>query len=107
MDAIGEGEPERNVIRIATSTSSTGHAVIEVTDTGHASWQSQEGAASRLNAQRAKNLLGSGIGLAVCQDIASSLRGSIMVTSDESRTCFRVQLPPAVESRRLRLNSTG
>src|SRR6266542_2462481 len=85
MDAIGEGEPERNVIRIATSTSSTGHAVIEVTDTGHASWQSQEGAASRLNAQRAKNLLGSGIGLAVCQDIASSLRGSIMVTSDESR----------------------
>ncbi|HEX9297717.1 MAG TPA: response regulator [Polyangiaceae bacterium] len=108
MDAIGEGDPDANMIRVATSTAPTGHAVVEVTDTGRATAQQQELAASELPAEPAKSFLGTGIGLAVCQDIATALRGSILVTSDEGRsTTFRVSLPPAAESGRIRVNLGG
>jgi signal transduction histidine kinase len=107
LDAIGEGDPDAHMIRIATFTAPTGHAVVEVTDTGQSTATQKELDGSPIP-DPLKSVLGTGIGLAVCQDIATSLRGSILVTSDQSRTTtFRVLLPPAAESGRLRLNPTG
>jgi PAS domain S-box-containing protein len=93
--AIGEGEVERNEIRVSTRMDGDGRAVVEVRDTGR-------GIAPALRARIFDPFFttksageGTGLGLWICQGILSTLGGQISVESEEGRgSGFRVTLPP-------------
>ncbi|MDB4957931.1 MAG: Sensor histidine kinase [Myxococcales bacterium] len=96
--AIPEGNIDRHEIRIASSTSPEGDAIIVVSDTG-------VGIASA-HVDRIFDPFfttkpigqGTGLGLAICRTIVSSMRGEIRVESRPGRTTFRVSLPAAAPS---------
>jgi len=98
--AIPEGSPAKNEIRIVTRTDGGGRAVIEISDTG----------AGILPEDRARIFEpffttkrigeGSGLGLSICWGIVSSLGGDITFEPRTERgTTFRVTLPPASSQR--------
>ena len=92
--AIAEGQPDTNEIRITTRTDSLGRAVVEVRDTG-----------SGVPAELLNRIfdpffttkaigVGTGLGLPVCHAIVTGLGGEIVAESDAgSGTMFRVVLP--------------
>ncbi len=94
--AIGDGAPDDNEIRIVTRTDDRGRAVIEIYDTG-------EGMTAAVMQHIFEPFyttkpagVGTGLGLAICRDIAASLGGDIAVESEQGRgTVFRVLLPAA------------
>jgi PAS domain S-box-containing protein len=94
--AIPEGHTDANEIRVKTSTSADGKAVIEVRDSGC-------GIPSALLSRifdpffTTKPIgIGTGLGLAICHNIVGALGGEISVESREGAgACFRVELPAA------------
>ncbi len=94
--AIPEGAPETNSIRVATWTDAEGRAVLEVTDSGH-------GIPERIQSRIFDPFFstrpvgqGQGLGLSICQGIVASLGGEITVKSRPGwGSRFRVVLPAA------------
>ncbi len=94
--AMPEGNAEGNEIRIVTSTSPEGRAVIEIRDTGPGM---PEAVRTRIFEPffTTKGVgVGTGLGLSICQNIVTGMGGEISVTSVEGEgTSFRVVLPAA------------
>ena len=96
--AIGEGGPEKNVIRVVTGTSPPDQVVVEVSDSGN-------GIAPQVLHRifdpffTTKPLgIGTGLGLSVCHGIVHSLGGRISVESEVGHgTTFRIVLPSSSE----------
>ncbi|MCC6748882.1 MAG: PAS domain-containing protein [Deltaproteobacteria bacterium] len=96
--AIPEGNPEGNVIRVATRAPSPEEVVLEVTDTG--SGISAENLPRVFDAffTTKEQGAGTGLGLSITHGIVTGLGGSISVESEVGRgTTFRVRLPAARE----------
>lgn len=93
-DAIPDGAPERNVIRVTTRTDDARRAVVEIADTG-------TGIAPAMVARVFDPFFttkapgtGTGLGLAICHRIVTQLGGEITFESTPGRgTAFRVTLP--------------
>ncbi len=94
--AIPEGEPDQNEIRIVTATDATGAAVVEIRDSGPGI---APGALSRVfdPFYTTKEIgAGTGLGLSVCHNLITALGGEITVTSELGHgAAFRVVLPAA------------
>jgi CheY-like chemotaxis protein len=91
--AIPAGDPERNHIRLATSTDERGRVVVSIADTGC-------GIPPELRSRvfvpffTTKAVGGSGLGLSIAQRIVADLGGEIDLTSEVGRgTELRVTLP--------------
>ena len=92
--AIPKGDAVRNVVRIRTWTDTRGHAVFEVSDTGH-------GMTPEVRARifdpffTTRREGGSGLGLAICDRIVRRLGGEIAVESaPRMGAIFTISLPP-------------
>ncbi len=94
--AIPEGDPDSNQIRLVAKTDDAGRVLVEVHDTGCG--------ISPLNLERifqpfftTKPVgMGTGLGLSICHRIVTELGGEISVESQVARgSCFRLTLPPA------------
>jgi len=97
--AIPEGRADTNEVRVSTGTDGGGRAVVEIRDTG-----------SGIPDEVAKHVFdpffttkavgsGTGLGLAVCHAIVTSLGGEISFESAIGKgSVFRVVLPPANRS---------
>ena len=98
--AISEGDPAANEIRVATSTDPTGQAVIEVRDTGCGIPESVLKRVFEPFFTTKPVDVGTGLGLSICHNIVGGLGGRITVTSEEGRgTTFCVFLPAATATR--------
>jgi two-component system cell cycle sensor histidine kinase/response regulator CckA len=98
--AIPDGAPERNEIRVATRLDPAGAVVVDVTDTGSGIpaadldriWD------PFFTTQPAGQALG--LGLSVCRNVVASLGGRIAVRSRQGEgSTFTVWLEPALQSR--------
>ncbi|HET7825157.1 MAG TPA: ATP-binding protein [Anaeromyxobacter sp.] len=101
MQAIPDGRPAANRVRVRTATAPDGRAVVEVSDTG-----------AGIPADALPRIcdpffttkpvgVGTGLGLSVCHGIVAQLGGEIAVESAPGvGTTFRVFLPPASDERR-------
>jgi PAS domain S-box-containing protein len=93
-DALTEGDPQRNEIRVTTRADEAGRAVVEIADTG-------QGIDPALGERvfdpffTTKEIgAGTGLGLAICHRIVTQLGGSITFESTlDQGTTFRVALP--------------
>jgi PAS domain S-box-containing protein len=104
IQAIPEGNPDVNVITVATRTGRDGDALIEVSDTG--SGIRPEIMGQIFNPFFTTKSIGSGmgLGLTICHRLVSELGGEITVHSEIGKgTMFRVQLPPG----RIQVESPG
>jgi signal transduction histidine kinase len=98
--AIPENDAQRHVIRVETSTSSSGDAVVTISDTG-------PGIPADIQHRifdpffSTKPLgVGTGLGLSICHGIVRSLDGTIVVESEPGSGCtFRITLPAAAQPR--------
>jgi PAS domain S-box-containing protein len=98
-EAIGEGDAEHHEIRVRTYTDASGHAVVEIHDTG-------PGIPSHVLPRIFDPFFstkpagsGMGLGLAICHSIIDSCGGEIAAESSASEgTTFRVVLPAARQS---------
>jgi len=94
--AIPEGRPEENEVRVVTGTDGAGRAYVEVRDTG-------EGIPPAIQERIFEPFfttkpvgVGTGLGLSICRNIVQALRGEIRVERNGGRgTVFRVALPAA------------
>ncbi|MBI2896836.1 MAG: PAS domain S-box protein [Deltaproteobacteria bacterium] len=94
--AIREGEPERNEIRIVTKTGPGGEAVVEIRDTGCGIPAAVLGRIFEPFFTTKPVGEGTGLGLSVCHGIIRRMGGQIGVESQPgSGTVFRVILPAA------------
>ncbi len=92
--AIPEGRPDQNQIRVTARTDVSGRALFEVRDTGR-------GIPPEIRSRVFEPFfttkpvgLGTGLGLSICHGIVSSLGGEISVESEVGKgTAFRVLLP--------------
>lgn len=99
-DAIAEGRPDENEIRISTYTDDSGRAIIEVRDTGHGIRQSEMARIFDPFFSTKGVGGGLGLGLSVCHSYVTAAGGDIGVESQlGTGTVFRVALPPAAASR--------
>ena len=93
--AIGDGQVERNEIRVASRTDQNGQIVVEISDTG-------PGIPENVRARIFEPFFttkpvgkGTGLGLSICHDIVVALGGTITIESEVGRgTLVRVTLPP-------------
>jgi CheY-like chemotaxis protein len=98
--AIGDGNVERNEIRIASRTDQQGQVVVEISDTG-------PGIPEKVRARIFEPFFttkpvgkGTGLGLSICHDIIAALGGTIAVESEVDRgTLVRVTLPAVASMR--------
>ncbi len=97
--AMPEGHADRNELRVATTTSDDGRAIVEVSDTGVG--------IPKEHLERIFDPFfttkpvgaGTGLGLAICHRLVSELNGVIEVESEVGKgTRFRVVLPAARDS---------
>jgi PAS domain S-box-containing protein len=94
--AIPEGRPSENEVRVVARTDARGWAVVEVSDTG-------AGIPAAVRPRIFEPFFttkpvgtGTGLGLSICHGIVTSLGGDVEVESAAERgTTFRVRLPPA------------
>jgi len=94
--AIPEGKSEANEIRVVTSTSVSGGAVIEIRDTGAGIPAHLIGRIFDPFFTTKAVGIGTGLGLSICHNIVTALGGGITVTSREAvGTVFRLELPAA------------
>jgi signal transduction histidine kinase len=89
-------EGARGEIRVVTRTDPSGHAVIEVHDTGLGISSAALRRVFEPFYTTKRPDVGTGLGLTICRDIVVALGGRIEVESSEGRgSVFRVVLPPA------------
>jgi signal transduction histidine kinase len=98
--AINRGTAAENEIRVVTMTDDCGRAVVEIRDTGEGM---PESVMQRIFEPFYTTKMpgsGTGLGLAVCQRIATSLGGRLEVESQVGRgSSFRLVLPAADDAR--------
>lgn len=95
IQAIPEGKPERNEIRVIAGLDSAGGLSIEISDTG-------EGIPSHLQNRIFEPFFstkpvghGTGLGLSISHSIIRSFGGSLTVSSEVGRgSTFRIRMPP-------------
>jgi signal transduction histidine kinase len=93
-DAVGDGRPDDNVIRIVTSTSPSDDAVIEFSDSGAGIPPDVQHRIFDPFFTTRPIGVGTGLGLSICHGIVKSLGGDIAVKSTMGRgTTFRIALP--------------
>ncbi len=94
VQALPEGDAERNEIRVVTRIDDVGQVVIEVQDTGPGiSPEVIENLFTPFFSTKPKGS-GTGLGLAICQRIVTSFGGTIVATSKPGEgSVFRVSLP--------------
>jgi PAS domain S-box-containing protein len=94
--AIGDGTPSGNEVRIVTFTDEGGRAVVEIHDTGCGiPGESLAGIFEPFFTTKGADE-GTGLGLPICQGIVTALGGLITVESALGKgSVFRVVLPPA------------
>ncbi len=98
--AIPDGEADRHEIRLVSRTDRQGNAAIEVHDTGRGIGQDELPRIFEPFFSTKPIGVGTGLGLAVCQRIISSMGGRIEVESEVGRgSVFRVVLPPSERRR--------
>jgi PAS domain S-box-containing protein len=94
--AIGDGNPEANEIRIVTSTDEIGRAVIEVRDSGPGIDETIIGRVFDPFFTTKPVGVGAGLGLAICRNIVTGMGGEICASNREQHgATFRVVLPAA------------
>jgi CheY-like chemotaxis protein/anti-sigma regulatory factor (Ser/Thr protein kinase) len=94
--AIPEGEAQTNTVSIATHTSASGDAVIEISDTGHGIPPAHRARIFDPFFTTKPVGVGTGLGLSICHSLVKSLGGTIEVESSHERgSCFRIVLPRA------------
>lgn len=95
-EAIDEGAPETNEIRLSTYTDDAGRAVIEVTDTGKGIPRAQLTKIFDPFFSTKGLGAGMGVGLSVSHTFVAAAGGELTVESEVGRgTTFRVSLPAA------------
>jgi signal transduction histidine kinase len=95
VQAIPEGHPDDNEIRVVAGVDSAGGLSIEIADTG-------EGIPAHLQQRIFEPFFstkpvghGTGLGLSISHSIVRSFGGSLTVTSEPGRgSTFRIRLPP-------------
>jgi CheY-like chemotaxis protein len=96
VQALEEGHPERNRIRVDLLTDAEGAAVVEITDTGCGM---SEGTLKRIFSPfftTKPSGIGTGLGLSICRRIVMGFGGTIQATSELGRgTTIRVRLLPS------------
>jgi signal transduction histidine kinase/CheY-like chemotaxis protein len=94
--AIPEGHPSENEVRVATRTDAAGWTLVEVSDTGAGIPAALRGRIFEPFFTTKSVGTGTGLGLSICHGIVTSLGGDIEVESEDLRgSTFRVRLPPA------------
>ena len=94
--AIPEGAPDRNEIRVSAWTDERGRGVVSVADTGAGIAPEVRGRIFEPFFTTKPVGQGTGLGLTICERIVNSLGGEIVVSSEPGRGAeFRVALPPA------------
>jgi len=97
-DAIPEGQPDENEIRIRTSTDASGRVVVEVGDTGAGIPEAILGRIFDPFFTTKPVGRGTGLGLSICHHIVTALGGEISAHSVEGKgSTFRVALPSATQ----------
>ena len=92
--AIPEGTPDRNQIRVSTRTDDSGRALFEIRDTGRGIPAEIRGRVFEPFFTTKPVGVGTGLGLSICHGIVSSLGGEITLESEVGKgTAFRVLLP--------------
>jgi PAS domain S-box-containing protein len=92
--AIPEGDPDRNEIRVKTHWDDSGHAVVEFHDTGGGISDDLLGRIFDPFYTTKEVGVGSGLGLSISHAIVTSLGGTIDVSSEVGKgSVFRVILP--------------
>jgi PAS domain S-box-containing protein len=96
LQAIPEGDPGRNEVRVRTGRDEVGRAFVEVSDTGCGMSQAVLGRIFEpFFTTKAANE-GTGLGLSICQQVIQAHGGELRVRSEEGRgSSFTVLLPPA------------
>jgi signal transduction histidine kinase len=93
--AIADGAPQLQAIRVRTATDPRGWAIVEVVDTGCGIPPEELGRI--FDPFFTTKREGMGLGLSICERIVTSWGGTISVESELGRgTVFRIALPPAV-----------
>jgi CheY-like chemotaxis protein len=94
--AIGDGDPDGNEIRLVTGTDAAGNGFVEVYDTGPGvPADAMDKIFDPFFTTKAIGI-GTGLGLSICHNIVASMGGQLTVTNRESGgAVFRVTLPAA------------
>ncbi|RKH03948.1 response regulator [Corallococcus carmarthensis] len=96
MQAIPEGDPGRHEVRVRTGTDASGHARVEVEDTGGGIAPDVLPRIFDPFFTTKGNDEGTGLGLAICQQIVRTHGGELRVHSVPGQgTTFTLLLPPA------------
>ena len=99
--AIPVGRPADNDVRIATKSSASGGAVVEISDTGREISPADRKHVFEPFFTTKRQGEGTGLGLSICWGIVRSLRGEIECEPRSDRgTTFRVTVPAARASAR-------
>jgi CheY-like chemotaxis protein len=94
--AIPEGKVDEHQVRVTLDRAPSGHAIVEVSDTGGGIPPEIRGRIFDPFFTTKPVGQGTGLGLAICHRIVESMGGEIEVDSEVGRgTTFRVRLPPA------------
>jgi PAS domain S-box-containing protein len=93
--AIAEGDPENNQIRVVTRTDASGYAQLEISDTGCGIAPEHLGRIFDPFYTTKPIGSGTGLGLSICHSLVQAMGGTISVASTVGQgTTFRLTLPP-------------
>ncbi len=96
LQAIPDGDPARNEVRVRTGRDDVGRAFVEVSDTGCGMSPAVLGRIFEPFFTTKEANDGTGLGLSICQQIVQAHGGELRVRSEEGRgSTFTVLLPPA------------
>jgi CheY-like chemotaxis protein len=105
--AIGDGDPDANEIRLVTGTDAAGNGFVEICDTGPGiPPESMDRIFDPFFTTKAIGI-GTGLGLSICHNIVATMGGKLTATNRASGgAVFRVTLPAASAPRPARATST-